>query len=193
MNQSQRSILIISAFDRLNFPNTGLLPSDRMLIEMIRPGTDPTLVTLNFCDAYEFAPIPDLDSQLILKKWSNSILSKVLEIQNIEGHFIDKLCWEQNKNNQEARYHYAVFMYIGALFPPRVQNLENLSNASIQMTNVYVQYQKGNVLAIGKELEDLVGFDFMQFQEKILIIVFMIAVLSTKSKPQTICFTLFFR
>lgn len=158
MTYFQQSIPIVSAFDRLKFP-TGLFPSDRMLIELLHPDIDPTFATLNFRDASEHASISDLKSQMILKKWSNAIIQKILDIQNADGHLIDKLCYEQGVKHREARYHYAVTMYIGVLFPAKRQNLKKLASVAMQMSSTYIQYRKGHLLAIGDNCEQLLGFN----------------------------------
>jgi hypothetical protein len=153
-----RQINILNGWNRLDFSN-GQLPSDRMLIKLLRPEIDPAIAVIKWCDLIQAQEIPDLGSQSLLQAWSNDIARKIQDEQKVCGHLIDKLCHEQGLDCGAARYHDAVMMYIGALFPARIQNPKKLAGAVMQLTSLYGQYQQGNVLAIGDNYAPLVSFD----------------------------------
>jgi hypothetical protein len=140
---------------------TGLLfPSDRMLVELLRPNIDPASVTLQCVGLIAAEQIPDLGSQLLLQAYSNDIISIIRDEQEVNGHLLDKLSIEQELNHWQSRYHQAVMMYVGAFFPAKTQNLGKLSRAAMQIENVNFQYRSmGNIAAIGDDLKNLVGFD----------------------------------
>ncbi len=141
--------------------HTGLLfPSDRMLVELLRPKIDPASVTLQWVRLIAAEQISDLGSQLLLQAYSNDIISIIRDEQKANGHFLDKLSLEQGFNRWQSRYHQAVMMYIGAFFPAKPQNLGKFAIAAMQIENMNFQYRSvGNVAAIGNDLKNLVGFD----------------------------------
>ena len=141
--------------------HTGLLfPSDRMLVELLRPKIDPMTATLQWIGLIAAEQIPDLGSQLLLQAYSNDIISIIRDEQKANGYLLDKLSIEQGLNRWQSRYHQAVMMYVGVLFPAKIQNLGKFARATMQMTSTYIQYRSGNVLAVGNDCENLVGFDF---------------------------------
>jgi hypothetical protein len=141
--------------------HTGLLfPSDRMLVELLRPKIDPASVTLQWVGLIAAEQISDLGSQLLLQDYSNDIINIIRDEQKANGHFLDKLSLEQGFNRWQSRYHQAVMMYIVAFFPAKTQNLGKLASAAMQIENINFQYRSvGNVAAIGHDLTNLAGFD----------------------------------
>jgi hypothetical protein len=78
---SQQINVFGTGWTSLNF-NTGLLfPSDRMLIELLRPKIDPMTVTLQWIGIIAAEQIPDLGSQLLLQSYSNGIISIIRDEQ----------------------------------------------------------------------------------------------------------------
>ena len=156
---SQQINIFGTGWTSLDFRTGLLFPSDRMLVELLRPKIDPMTATLQWIGLIAAEQIPDLGSQLLLQAYSNDIISIIRDEQKANGHFLDKLSLEQGLNLWQSRYHQAVMMYIGAFFPARMQNWGKLARASMQMTSIYVQYQTENILAIGNDCMELAGFD----------------------------------
>jgi hypothetical protein len=159
MNHQQLEIPIVAGWDSLKFHN-GLFPNDRIIINLLRPDiTNPTQSIVQWYKLHGYARIPDLGSQLLLQAWSNSIVRAIQTEQQVSGHLLDRLCCSQGENYREARYYDAVLMYIGALFPARVQNLRKFASAAMQLTSLYGQYRAERVLPVGNNYEPLVSVD----------------------------------
>jgi hypothetical protein len=156
---SQQINVFETVWVSLYFRKGLLLPSDLMLVELLRPKIDPMTVTLQWIGLIAAEQIPDLGSQLLLQAYSNAIISIIRNEQKVNGHLLDKLSLEQGLKPWQSRYHEAVMMYVGALFPAKMQNFGKLKSAAMQIEKVNSQYRStGNVEAIGDNLKNLVGF-----------------------------------
>jgi hypothetical protein len=73
MTNSQAIIPIISGWNRIIF-DYDLIPSDRMLAQLLRPNVDLNSAALHWHEMSEADNMPDLDSQLALRDWSNYVI-----------------------------------------------------------------------------------------------------------------------
>jgi hypothetical protein len=135
MTNYQAIIPIISGWNRIIFDD-GLIPSDRMLAQLLRPNVDLNSAALHWHEMSEADNIPDLDSQLILQDWSNYAILQMcvmsdnpVKQENADAiaHFISHLSEANNINRSEPLYHHNVSRYLHNLIPGK----SNLNHKTI--------------------------------------------------------------
>jgi hypothetical protein len=135
MTNSQAIIPIISGWNRIFF-DCGLIPSDQMLAQLLRPNVDLNSAALHWHETSEADNIPDLDSQLVLQDWSNRVILQMcarsdnpVKQENAEviSHFISHLSKANNINHVEPLYHHNVSRYVHNLIPGKL----NLNHKTI--------------------------------------------------------------
>ena len=108
------------------YPGFSCIPNDRMLIELLRPGTDPNTAVIQ---ESEHSEIPDLKSQSILQEWSNHWISKihsdVITDDNPKGlddfsRLIIQNGTDKKMDCKYILYHLNVCRYINRLFPDKL-------------------------------------------------------------------------
>lgn len=149
MTHPQQIIPIISGWNRIIFDH-GLIPSDQMLAQLLRPNIDLNSAAFCWYEMSETDNIPDLDSQLILQAWSNHIILKmciqpsVIEYpQNIDKlvHFIIKISNDIGLDAREPLYHNAVSRYTHSLVPREVlPNSKEIFNYVKQLDSKFFQF-----------------------------------------------------
>ena len=166
MPHSQQSLPIISGFKGKPFPlyEERLVPSVRTLFELCYPDANPNTSILKRYDVAHLKKnsLMDsqrLDSQLLLQKYSNSLAERISDTE-----YINQICDELCLNPHEAQYHYALIIYINALFPKKIPDINKLffANAVGEMTKVFSWYRLGNMKKIDdlKNFESLIGANF---------------------------------
>ena len=128
MTNSQAIIPIISGWNQIIF-DYGLIPSDRMLAQLLRPNIDLNSAALHWHEMSEADNIPDLNSQLILQNWSNYVIFQMcvrsdnpVKQENTEmiSHFISHLSEANDINPSEPLYHHNVIRYLHNLIPGKL-------------------------------------------------------------------------
>ncbi len=130
MKYSVQIIQIIPNWNYLYFMDGSItIPNEEMLIELLRPGCDPNLATIQWLEESKTNEIPDKDSQSILRKWSNNTIIKMcthsVTIENPQGidalsALIVQACINKDVDCQEPLYYLAVKRYIDYMFPEKL-------------------------------------------------------------------------
>jgi hypothetical protein len=130
MQDSKQIISIISSRNYIYYMDGSItIPNEQMLIELLRPGCDPELATVQWLAEDEIDKIPDRESHSILRKWSNSSIVNMctypISIENPyeideTSSLILKLCSDNKLDCREPLYHLAVTRYINLLFPEKL-------------------------------------------------------------------------
>jgi hypothetical protein len=157
MTSYQAIIPIISGWNQIIFDD-GLIPSDRMLAQLLRPNIDLNSAALHWHEMSEANNIPDLDSQVILQDWSNYVILQMcvtsdnpVKQENAEviSHFISNLSEANNINRAEPLYHHNVSRYLHNLI--FLENLIRLSQHygdNVELSFVKPSPSKGFTLRI---------------------------------------------
>lgn len=128
MTHPQEIVPIISGWSQI-ISDEDLIPSDRMLAQLLRPNVDLNSAALHWHEMSEADNIPDLDSQLILRDWSNHVILQMCiqsndpvkqENSEIISHFISHLSKENGINHSEPLYHHTVTRYVHNLIPGKL-------------------------------------------------------------------------
>ena len=151
MKYSTQIIQIIPDWNYLYYDDGSVtIPNEEMLMELIRPGCDPTSATIQWLKESETTEIPDKGSQLILKEWSNDRIIRIcthpVMIQNPQGidelsALIIKACINKGISYQEPLYHLTVKRYINYLFPERL--LPNPQKMIDFFGQIAIKFQSG--------------------------------------------------
>ena len=130
MKHSTQIIQIIPGWNHLFYADGSItIPNEEMLLELIRPGFDPNSATIQWLKESETTEIPDKDSQLILKQWSNDTIIRMcthsVTIDNPQGidelsSLIMKACIKKDVDCREPLYYLGVKRYIDYLFPEKL-------------------------------------------------------------------------
>ena len=149
MDHPKQIIPIIPGWFCHNF-HTGFIPNERILIELIRPGTDSRSATTQLLNESEIDTIVDKDSQLILKSWSNYQVVKMLtplsitgDSQNIDEqvNLIISICLKTNSDWREPLYHLALIRYIEGVIPSELRpNNKKIRDHFVQLDNNFRQF-----------------------------------------------------
>jgi hypothetical protein len=167
MQDSKQIIPIISYWNYIYYGDGSIsIPNERMLIELIRPGCDPESVTFHWLTENEIDRIPDRESQLIARTWSNSCIVNMCthptSIENPDGidetsSLILKLCSDNKLDCREPLYHLAVARYINLLFPEKLlPNTNKLLTHSQTLNNNFrkKEWEGFSELAEKAEIEE---------------------------------------
>jgi hypothetical protein len=159
MNHSDKQIIpIVSGFKCKTFPQLAerMIPSEQMLIELLRPGTNPDTAIFHQFDLNHSNQIPDLESQLLLQKYSNDLVDRMTDHE-----YLNLMCEKLDINPQEAQYHGFVQEYISNLFPGKIPNINKDTPAAVEMVSTYCLLQSDSeILHMGKIFEALTGANF---------------------------------
>jgi hypothetical protein len=103
-------IHVIDGFNWREFGFQMAVPSHDVLLELISPSSTPETDRLVFVPIQEAAKIENIDSQLLLQRYSNEIIDNWID----DGP-LRKLCQAMDKDPMEAQFHWCTKGYLWLL------------------------------------------------------------------------------
>jgi hypothetical protein len=128
MTNSQLIIPIISGWKCIP-SQTGPIPNERILAQLLRPNVDLNSAVLHWYEMSEADNIPDLESQLKLQAWSNYVILQMRvrsdnpikqENADMMSHFISYLSKANNISPSEPLYCHNTIRYFHNLLPGKL-------------------------------------------------------------------------
>jgi hypothetical protein len=134
-------IPILEGFKRITWGDRQL-PNDQVLIELLSPGSDPKSALTLHCEN-DFLDTKELESQMLLQKYSNQQIYCLAEDYSGSQRSICELAILLGEDAEEARHAHALIEYLNFLLHSSTPNIKTMAKWTGDVARAVDRHQMG--------------------------------------------------